>query len=173
MTTLRYRLAHLWSIFHIGLLLVILVPAIPTFAQDFTTEGPQVLLLDKDEQVIESGKPLFGGQALAPGQLAERTILARNESTKPARLQIAARAATGGDSALWTRDDGLQARLVDADSNTVLYQGPLHSLASGPALPLAPSKTTRLTIAVGLPERSDWSLFGEQVAVHFDFSVTP
>jgi len=167
---LRYRLAHLWSIFHIGLLLVILVPAIPTFAQDFTTERPQVLLLDNDEQAIESGKPLFGVRTLVPGQFAERTILARNEGAKPAQLQIAARAATGGDSALW---NGLQARLMDVASNTVLYQGSLHSLASVPALPLAPSKTTRLTIAVGLPERFDLPpLFGEQVAVDFAFSVT-
>lgn len=167
--TLRYRPAHFWWVFYIALLLVILVPAIPTFAQDFTAGRSQVLLLDQDGQTIASGKPLFSGQALAPGQFAERTILARNDGAKPARLQVAAHAATGGESALW---NGLQARLMDLDRDTVLYQGPLRSLASGPALPLAPSKTTRLTIAVGLPERFDLSLFGEQVAVDFAFSVT-
>lgn len=162
-----------WSVpWLVGLAVVAaLLSPTATWSAEFATQPPSVTLEDQSGRPITAA-PLFAGLVLAPGHFEQRTVVARNEGTSPATLRVAARADTDEPGGLWTRADGLQARLIDPASGAALYEGPLRDLASGAAALLPPGDATTLLLSVGLPNQADPSLMGEQLSVSFVFEVT-
>lgn len=136
---------------------------------NFTQERPRVTFRDEEGREI-SGSALFAGAPLAPGNMVERTVTARNTGKAAAELRVLATPGAGTPGPLWTSDSGLQATVSAANGDT-LFSGPARRLAEGLPKALPAGADTTLRIAIGLPADAGAEVQGQRQAVDFFFRI--
>lgn len=152
------------------LMALLAIAAVPGPEMNANSVSGDVLLLDQEGQLLTGRGSLFGQQALAPGEVVEKTITALNPTAARGTLWVRAQVGEGVGSPLWASDDGVRIRVTDADKGSVLYDGPAHRMASAdvPIL-LPPGQQVRFTLAVGLSKTMALSLVGQRLDLDFEF----